>query len=166
MTAVNSAAPQAASPAPQSAVSRFVIWLRSEMPMISSVLQSALAMLVGLGLAVSARTTGEIEASVAAAGAVIVALGTRPFQVALLTGASHAVVLLLLAFGVHGVSSSTISAVNSVIVVLSALLVRQHVTPSSTEARKMLTRTRAKYPAHQPETDPPGQQPAPVQPAG
>lgn len=152
----------------QNAASRFITWLRSEMPMISSVVQSLLALLVGLGLTLSASVTGEIEAAVAAAGAVIVALGTRPFQVALLTGASHAVIVLLVAFGVHGVSSGTVSAVNSIIVVLAALMVRQHVTPSSPAARQMLTRMRVKYPPHVPAAEPelPAQPLGPAQPSG
>lgn len=116
-----------------------IIWLRAEMPLFSSLLQAVLSLILALGVtSLSAGTAGAIEAAVAAVGALIVAIWTTPFQVSALTGAFQAVAVLLVAFGVHGIQPSIVSAVNAVIVALAGLLVRQHVTPTLTAARELL----------------------------
>ena len=116
-----------------------IIWLRAEMPLFSSLLQAVLSLILALGVtSLSAGTAGAIEAAVAAVGALIVAIWTTPFPVSALTGAFQAVAVLLVAFGVHGIQPSIVSAVNAVIVALAGLLVRQHVTPTLTAARELL----------------------------
>jgi MFS-type transporter involved in bile tolerance (Atg22 family) len=119
-------------------MSGFTTWLKSEMPMISGLVQAALALAATFDKSLTAGQTGAIEAAVAAVGALIVAFGTRPFQVSVLTGATQAVILLLVAFHIHGVQPGLVGTVNAAIVFLASLLVRQHVSPSSADARTML----------------------------
>jgi hypothetical protein len=70
-------------------MSGFTTWLRSEMPMISGLVQAARALAATFDKSLTAGQTGTIEAAVAAVGAVIVAFGTKPFQVSVLTGATQ-----------------------------------------------------------------------------
>jgi type III secretory pathway component EscU len=110
-------------------MSGFINWLKTELPMTSSLVQAALALALAIGLNLTAGQTGGIEAAVAAVLALIVAVGTRPFQIAAITGASQALILLLVAFQVPSVSAGLVGTVNAVIVALGALLIRQHVSP-------------------------------------
>jgi membrane-bound ClpP family serine protease len=103
--------------------------IKNEPALISGVVQSLLALLVGLGLHLTTDQTGAILAVVAAVLGLVAAAATRPFHVAALTGVVSAVIPLLLAFGVHA-STADISTVNAVIVAVFALLVRMHVSPA------------------------------------
>lgn len=112
---------------------KFTAWLRTELPMISGFTQAALALIISLGFTITPGRAGAIEAAVAAAAGLLVAIGTRPFAIPALTGFSQALILLLVGFGVHGVQPGLVATVNGVIVALGALvaplLVRQHVSP-------------------------------------
>jgi hypothetical protein len=119
-------------------MSGFTTWLKSEMPMISGLVQAGLALAATFDHSLTAGQTGAVEAAVAAVGTLIVAFGTKPFQVSVLTGATQAVILLLVAFHVHGVQPGLVGTVDAVIVLLSSLLIRQHVSPASPAARTML----------------------------
>jgi hypothetical protein len=81
--------------------------------------QAAIALAVALGFNLTAGQTGAIEAAAAAVLALAVAPHVDPFPVPLFIGALTAVGALLVAFGVHGVTSAEVSAV---VAAISALL--------------------------------------------
>ena len=111
-------------------MSKFLNTLRTEPVVIAGFVQSLLALLVGLGLSLTAGQTGALEAGTTAVLALVAAVAVRPFPVAALTGALSAVATVLVAFGVHHVSSAEISSLNAVIVSVLSLVLRGHVTPT------------------------------------
>jgi hypothetical protein len=111
--------------------------LKTEPALFLGVLQSALALAVGLGLHLTAGQTGSVEAATATVLALIAAVSVRPFPVAALTGVTGPLVTLLVAFGVHGVSPGIVSTVNAAIVAVLALVLRGHVTPKAHPSQRL-----------------------------
>ena len=101
----------------------------SEPALITAVLQSAVALVVAIGTALTARQAGAIEAGAAALGALIVALSVHPFQVPALTGLLTAAGTVLVAFSVHHVSIAEVSMVNVGVTAILAAYVRTQVRP-------------------------------------
>jgi hypothetical protein len=113
--------------------------LKAEMPLINSLIQTVLSLILALSFtSLTADQAGAIEAAIAALGAAVVAFGTKPFQVSALTGAFQAVIVLLVAFGIHGIQPSVVSAINALLVAIAGLLVRQHVSPATTGGQQFL----------------------------
>jgi hypothetical protein len=108
-------------------------WIKTELPMVSGLVQAALALALAAGVNLTAGQSGAIQAAVAAVLAAFVALGTRPVQIAAITGAAQAIILLLVAYKVPGVTAGLVSSINAVIVALAALLVRVHVSPVASQ---------------------------------
>jgi ABC-type branched-subunit amino acid transport system permease subunit len=115
---------------------KFLAFLRTEPVVITGLVQSLLALGVGLGLSLTAGQTGAVEAASAALLALGAAIAVRPFPVAALTGAVTAVVTVLVAFGVPHISTGEVSSVNAVIVAVLSLVLRGHVTPTVTLAAR------------------------------
>jgi hypothetical protein len=103
--------------------------IKTEPVMLTGLVQSLLALAVGLGLSLTGGQTGALEAATTAVLALVAAVSVRPFPVAALTGAVTAIATVLVAFGVPHVSSGAVSSLNAVIVSLMALVLRGHVTP-------------------------------------
>ncbi|MBO0813621.1 MAG: hypothetical protein J2P30_00480 [Actinobacteria bacterium] len=105
--------------------------IRTEPALILGAVQTILALIMGIGLNLSAGQAGAIEAVTSAVLALIVAVTVRPFPVPVLTGAVTAVVTLLVAFGVPHVSAGIVSSLNAAIVAVLTLVLRGHVTPAA-----------------------------------
>jgi hypothetical protein len=110
-------------------MSRLVNLIKTEPVMLTGLVQSLLALVVGLGLSLSGTETGALEAATTAVLALVAAVSVRPFPVAALTGAVTAVATVLVAFGVPHVSTGEVSSLNAVIVSVLSLVLRGHVTP-------------------------------------
>jgi hypothetical protein len=101
-------------------------------PVLSAgTVQAVLALVVALGFTLRPGVTGAIEAAAAALGALIAAAAVDKATPVLYTGLLTAVGTLLIAFGVHGVSSGLVSAVNAVLAIVLASLLREKVTPKA-----------------------------------
>lgn len=99
-------------------------------PVLSaSTVQAVLALIIAVGVHLSAAVTGGIEAVAAALLALIIAASVDKVTPALWTGLVTALGTLLIAFGVHHVSSGEVSAVNVVLAIILASLLREKVTP-------------------------------------
>jgi len=79
----------------------------------------------------SAGVTGGIDPAAAALLGLLVAANTKPFAPAALTGLLTAVGTLLVALGVKHVSGGEVSAVNAVVAIVMANVLRAHVSPVS-----------------------------------
>jgi hypothetical protein len=109
-------------------------------PVLSaSTVQAVLALIIAVGVHLSPAVTGGIEAVAAALLALIIAASVDKVTPALWTGLVTALGTLLIAFGVHHVSAGEVSAVNAVLAIVLASLLREKVTP--------LTRTVKRVPA-------------------
>jgi hypothetical protein len=94
-------------------------------------IQAVLALVVALGFHLSAGVTGAIEAVAAAVLALIVAASVDKVTPVLYTGLLTAAGTLLMAFGVPHVSSGLVSAVNAVVAIVLASLLREKVSPAA-----------------------------------
>lgn len=91
--------------------------------------QAVLALVVAAGLHLTTNQTGVILACVTAGVGLVVGLLTSEFSVALLTGFVNAVITAGLAFGIHGITSSTVSMVDALIVAIGAFFIHSQVSP-------------------------------------
>ena len=99
-------------------------------PVLSaSTVQAVLALVFAVGVHLSPAVTGGIEAVAAALLALITAASVDKVTPALWTGLVTALGTLLVAFGVHHVNAGDVSAVNVVLAVVLASLLREKVTP-------------------------------------
>jgi hypothetical protein len=99
-------------------------------PVLSaSTVQAVLALIIAVGVHLSPRVTGGIEAVAAALLALITAASVDKVTPALWTGLVTALSTLLVAFGVHHVNAGDVSAVNVVLAIVLASLLREKVTP-------------------------------------
>jgi len=106
-------------------------------PVLSaSTVQAVLALVIAVGVHLSAAVTGGIEAVAAALLALIIAASVDKVTPALWTGLVTALGTLLIAFGVHHVSAGEVSAVNAVLVIILASLLREKVTPLARTAKR------------------------------
>jgi hypothetical protein len=115
-------------------MSRIVNTIRTEPVLITGLVQSLLALVVGLGFSLTAGQTGALEAVTTAVLALVAAVSVRPFPVAALTGALSAVATVLIAFGVPHVTTGEVSSLNAVVVAVLSLVLRIHVTPTASLA--------------------------------
>lgn len=120
-------------------MSKFVNFLRSEPALILAFVQAGLSLLIGAGLHLTVTQAGSIEAAVAAAAGLVVAVSVKPFAVASLTGLIAAAGTLLITFGVQHVSAGLVSEVNAVVVAVLALLIRGNVTANANLPSRTLT---------------------------
>jgi hypothetical protein len=110
-------------------------------PVLSaSTVQAVLALVFAVGVHLSPAVTGGIEAVAAALLALITAASVDKVTPALWTGLVTALGTLLVAFGVHHVNAGDVSAVNVVLAVVLASLLREKVTPLA----RTVKRARAK----------------------
>jgi hypothetical protein len=99
-------------------------------PVLSaSTVQAVLALIIAVGVHLSPAVTGGIEAVAAALLALIIAASVDKVTPALWTGLVTALGTLLIAFGVHHVSAGEVSAVNALLAIVLASLLREKVTP-------------------------------------
>jgi len=110
-------------------MSKLINVIKTEPVLITGLVQSLLALLVGLGFSLTAGQTGALEAGTTAVLALVAAVSVRPFPVAALTGALSAVATVLIAFGVPHISTGAVSSLNAVVVAVLGLVLRGHVTP-------------------------------------
>lgn len=103
--------------------------LRSYPVLVGAVLQSALALALALGAPLSRDTTGIVEACVAFAAGLALAIVTRPFSVPILTGIVNALIVALATYGVPHVTVGLVSIVDALIVALAAFFVHSQVSP-------------------------------------
>lgn len=97
--------------------------------LIGGILQTALALAIGLGLPWNARTTGIIEAAIAFGVGLGLALITRPVEVSALTGVINALIIALAAYKVPHVTAGLVSVLDAFIVAVAAMFVHQSVSP-------------------------------------
>lgn len=105
--------------------------LKSEPVAVTGAVQALVALLVSLGLHLSTDQTGAVLTVTTALLALLAAVSARPFAVSALTGLMSAVGTAAVAFGVHGISSGLVSAVNAALVAVLSLVLRGHVSPVS-----------------------------------
>jgi len=113
-------------------MTKLVAWVKTELPMITGLVQAALALGVSIG-GLNTTQAGWIEGAAAALLAAIVAIGTRPLQIAAITGAIQAIGVVLVAYRVPHVTTGEISAVNAFVAATLALMVRSHVSPVASQ---------------------------------
>lgn len=105
--------------------------LKFEPVFAAGTVQAVLALVVALGFHLSAAVTGSIEAVAAAVLALLVAASVDKITPALFTGLLTAVGTLLIAFGVHHITSGEVSAANALLAIILASLLREKVTPAA-----------------------------------
>jgi hypothetical protein len=99
-------------------------------PVLSaSTVQAVLALIIAVGVHLSPAVTGAIEAVAAALLALATAASVDKVTPALWTGLVTALSTLLVAFGVHHISAGQVSAVNALLAIVLASLLREKVTP-------------------------------------
>jgi hypothetical protein len=105
-------------------------------PVLSaSTVQALLALIIAVGVHLSPAVTGGIEAVAAALLALITAASVDKVTPALWTGLVTALGTLLIAFGVPHVNAGEVSAVNAVLAIVLASLLREKVSPRARTAR-------------------------------
>jgi len=104
--------------------------LASEPALASGGAQAVVAMVVALGLHLTAGQAGALEAAAAAAGALAVALSVTPVPPAAFTGALSAAGTLLAAFGLPHPSAGLVSTLSGLMAALMATTLRGHVSPA------------------------------------
>jgi hypothetical protein len=109
---------------------RLIALIRGEPALFAAIAQGALALAVTRYHLSGAEAAG-IESVAAAAGAVVVALMTRPWKVAPLSQLLTAIGTLLAAFGVHA-SAGWVSIANAVLAALMLAYTSLRVTPTVT----------------------------------
>jgi hypothetical protein len=106
-------------------------------PVLSaSTVQAVLALVIAVGVHLSPGVTGGIEAVAAALLALITAASVDKVTPALWTGLVTALGTLVVAFGVHHVNAGDVSAVNVVLAIVLASLLREKVTPLARTAKR------------------------------
>lgn len=93
-----------------------------------TLVQTALALAVGLGLTVTGEQVGLINAAAGAVLALIAAVAVRPFPVPLLMGAIQALLALGVGFGLD-LSAEQVGMVNAAAAALVGFILRMHVSP-------------------------------------
>ena len=88
-------------------------------------------MVAALGFLLSAGVTGGIDPAAAVVLGLLVAANTKPSAPVALAGLLTAVGMLLVALGVKHVSGGEVSAVNAVVAIVMANVLRAHVSPVS-----------------------------------
>lgn len=94
-----------------------------------SLIQTVVALTVGLGLALSGEQVGLINAAAAAVLAAVAAIAVRPLPVPLLMGAIQALLALGVGFGLE-LSSAQVGLVNAAAAALVGFILRMHVSPA------------------------------------
>ena len=89
--------------------------IRTDPALVMSVIQGALALGISLGLHLTAKQTGAIEAAATAVLGLAVACYTRPFRTGAATAAVAALGTVLLAFRVPGISPGLVSVASTLI---------------------------------------------------
>lgn len=107
------------------------LFVKLEPVFTAGTVQAVLGLVIALGFNLSAAATGAIEAVAAAVLALIVAASVDKATPVLFTGLLTAVGTLLVTFGVPHVSSGLVSAVNAVLAIVLASLLREKVTPNA-----------------------------------
>jgi len=115
----------------KSAWNSFINLAVTEPAMLMTALQTALALVVSLGLGLSTDWTGGILALASAVLASIPGFLARPVKVSAITGLVTAAVTAMITFGVH-VQPGLAATVNAAIVAIMAIILRQHLTPVAT----------------------------------
>ena len=107
------------------------VFVKLEPVFAAGTVQAVLALVVALGFHLSAGVTGSIEAVAAAVLALVTAAVVNKTTPVLYTGLLTAVGTLIMAFGVPHVTSGLVSAVNALVAIVLASLLREKVSPSS-----------------------------------
>ena len=94
---------------------KLVTLARTDPALVMSVVQGALALGISLGLTLTAKQTGAIEAASTAVLGLIVAGYTRPFRTGAATAAVAALGTVLLAFKVPGISPGLVSVASTLV---------------------------------------------------
>jgi hypothetical protein len=94
-----------------------------------TLIQTVVALAVGLGLAVTGEQVGLINAAAAAVLALIAAVAVRPFPVPLLMGAISALLALGVGFGL-ALSPEQVGLANAGVAALVGFILRMHVSPA------------------------------------
>jgi len=94
-----------------------------------TLIQTAIALAVGLGLPVTGDQVGLINAAAAAVLALVAAVAVRPFPVPLLMGAIQALLALAVGFGL-ALSPEQVGLVNAAAAALVGFILRMHVSPA------------------------------------
>ncbi len=112
--------------------------LKFEPVLSAGTVQAVLALVVALGFHLSVGVTGSIEAVAAALLALLAASAVDKATPVLFTGLLTAVGTLVIAFGVPHVTSGLVSAVNAVVAIVMASLLREKVTPTAAKAPRQV----------------------------
>lgn len=105
-------------------------WCKEEPAALMGAIQSVVYLLVALDLFdLTPERAALAVAAISAAGALIVAVQVRPFTPTAMTGFFGAVVALAAGYGVH-VDVEVIAAVNTVLVAVSTLMIRESSEPN------------------------------------
>lgn len=96
-------------------LARLVSVIRTDPAAVQTAVQAAMGLVVSLGFALSARETGAIEGAVTAGLSLLVAIYTRPFRYATVTGFVSAAGTVLIAFRVPHITPGAVSAFNTVV---------------------------------------------------
>ncbi|MFI7707591.1 hypothetical protein [Nonomuraea sp. NPDC049480] len=96
-----------------------------------TLIQTVLALAVGIGLPVSGEQVGLINGAAAAVLALVAAFAVQPFPVPLLMGAIQALIALAVGFGL-GLGAEQVSLLNAAAAALVGFIMRMHVSPSVT----------------------------------
>jgi hypothetical protein len=115
---------------------RLLTLVQTDPALVMTVVQGALALVVSLGFALSAKQTGAIEGAVTAALGLIVAISTKPFRTGAATAFISAAGTVLLAFRVPHISPATVSAIS--VAVTGVLMLG--VTSPQTMSRALINR--------------------------
>ena len=94
---------------------KLVTLARTDPALVMAVVQGALALGISLGLTLTAKQTGAIEAASTAVLGLAVALYTRPFRTGAATAAVAALGTVLLAFKVPGISPGLVSVASTLV---------------------------------------------------
>lgn len=118
-------------------------WIRTETPAINAAVSALLALILGLGAALTTVQTAAWEAAVAAGLALAAGVFVRPFALSALTGFVSAGATLLAAYGLHSATPGLVSLINGLITAVFALVVVRPQTDTAVvyKARKAAART-------------------------
>ncbi|GAA0969670.1 hypothetical protein GCM10009555_017220 [Acrocarpospora macrocephala] len=93
-----------------------------------TLIQTVVALAVGLGLNVTGEQVGLINAAAGAVLALVAAVAVRPFPVPLLMGAIQAAIALGVGFGL-ALDGGQVGLVNAAAAALVGIVLRMHVSP-------------------------------------
>jgi hypothetical protein len=94
-----------------------------------TLIQTVVALAVGLGLNVTGEQVGLINAAAGAVLSLVAAVAVRPFPVPLLMGAIQAVIALGVGFGLD-LEAAQVGLVNAAAAGLVGFILRMHVSPA------------------------------------